>query len=153
MSAGRRVWVFFYGTFMSADVLRDHGVFPKEVVPAKLAGHALSICPRVNLTKANTATAYGALALVTQSELGGIYSGLAHDFGLVYKPETVHAETMNGESCPALCYIAQVMAPGPADEDYVRELAACVRAHGLPESYARHVESFGRDRHDEGKYS
>lgn len=140
---GARTWVFFYGTFMNADVLARHGVFPVEVVPAKLTGFALSIRPRVNLAKSVDAVAYGALALVSQAELDGIYSGLERDFGLVYEPETVLAETMAGARLAARCYIAPVMSAGPADPNYVRELAACVRAHGLPESYAVHVESFG----------
>lgn len=153
---GARVWVFFYGTFMNAEVLAAHGVFPAELVPAKLPGFALSIRPRVNLARSDEAIAYGAIALVTQAELADIYSGLERDFGLLYEPETVTAETMAGERRAALCHAAPVMHPGPADEEYVRELAACVRAHGLPESYALHVESFaggGRDheRHDHGR--
>ena len=140
--AGSRVWVFFYGTFMNADVLAAHGVHPADLLPAKLAGFRLTIRPRVNLSRAEGASAYGALAHVTQAELAGIYSGLEREFGVVYEPETVLAETRNGDRHAALCYIAPVMSPGPADEEYVRELATCARAHGHPESYALHVESF-----------
>ena len=44
-----RVWVFFYGTFMSRDVLINHGVTPTNVVPGKLSGFELYIRPRGNI--------------------------------------------------------------------------------------------------------
>lgn len=142
---GSRVWVFFYGTFMSADVLAEHGVFPRQVVAAKLPGFEVSVRPRVNLTRSDRSSAYGALAFVTHSELESIYSGLKQRFGLIYNPEAVLAETLKGMLRPALCYLAEAMDPGRADPGYVRELAACVRALGLPEWYALHVESFAEN--------
>jgi hypothetical protein len=140
--AGSRVWVFFYGTFMSADVLAKHSVFPRQVVAAKLPGFELSVRPRVNLTRSDRSCAYGALALVTHSELESIYAELKQQFGLIYNPEAVLAETLEGMLRPALCYLVAAMTPGRADPGYVCELAVCVRALGLPEWYARHVESF-----------
>ena len=142
---GSRVWVFFYGTFMSADVLAKHSVFPRRVVAARLPGLELSVRPRVNLTPSDRSSAYGALVFVTHSELVSLYSGLEQQLGLVYRPEAVVAETLEGMLRPALCYLAAEMTPGRADPDYVRELAACVRALGLPEWYALHVESFAKN--------
>jgi hypothetical protein len=54
----------------------------------------------------------------------------------------VLAETLDGALRPALCYLAPEMSDAPADPTYVRQLAECVRALGLPEWYALRVESF-----------
>ena len=145
-----RVWVFFYGTFMSPGVLAEHGVFPAEVVPARLNGFELNVRPRVNLTRIDRACVYGALAAVTHAELAKIYTNLEEVFGLKYLPEPVLAEALDGTLRAALCYIAPHMSDAPAEQGYVDQLAECVRATGLPEWYAVYVESFGPDRGGEG---
>jgi hypothetical protein len=145
-----RVWVFFYGTFMSPGVLAEHGVVPAGVVPARLGGFDLTVRPRVNLTRLDRACVYGALAAVTHDELAKIYSNLEEAFGLKYLPEPVLAEALDGTLRAALCYIAPHMSDAPAEREYVDQLAECVRAMGLPEWYAVYVESFGPDRSEEG---
>jgi hypothetical protein len=55
------VWVFFYGTFMSAKVLRRHGIACEVTYSAKLTGYSLSIRPRVNLTKKTEKNVYGGM--------------------------------------------------------------------------------------------
>ena len=137
-----RVWVFFYGTFMNADVLARHGVRAREVIPARLRGFELTIRPRVNLTPSDRSCAYGAVVAVTHTELDRIYAGLREQFGLVYNPQAAVAETLDGRLRPALVYVADSMTDAAPDRAYVTELAACVRGHGLPEWYALHVESF-----------
>lgn len=141
----RRIRVFFYGTFMSPEVLAKHGVAAREVLPAKVSNFEIYIRPRVNLAPSDGSSVYGAVAGVTHDELDKIYSGLEKSFGLKYLPEAVLAETLGGTCAveAVLCYIAPQMAPGPAAPGYVKELAACVRALNLPESYAVHIESFG----------
>ena len=54
-----RVWVFFYGTFMSRDVLINHGVTPTNVVPGKLSGFELYIRPRGNIVRADRSCVIG----------------------------------------------------------------------------------------------
>jgi len=137
-----RVWVFFYGMFMSRDVLINHGVTPTSVVPGKLSGFELFIGPRGNIVRADRSCVYGALAAVTHDDLDKLYSDLEKSAGLKYLYEPVLAETLDGTLRPALCYIAQDMEDGPADLDYVIQLARCVREAGLPEWYAQFVESF-----------
>ena len=137
-----RVWVFFYGTFMNVGVLADHGVTASETVPARVGGFELTIRPRVNLVASDRWCVYGGLVAVTHEDLARIYSGLDERFGVTYLSEAVLAETRDGALRPALCYVAQHMAAGPADGAYVRHLAACVRGLRLPEWYAMHVESF-----------
>jgi hypothetical protein len=81
---------------------------------------------------------------VTHEELDRIYKGLEKQFGLKYLPEAVLAELIEttAESEPVLCFITAQMEPGAPDPEYVRELATCIRALNLPESYALHIESF-----------
>ena len=139
----QRVWVFFYGTFMDVGVLAEYGVSARTAVAAKVGGFALTIRPRVNLVASDGSWVYGGLVEVTHEDLGQLYRGLEQQYGLTYLPEAVLAETLDGWVRSAMCYVAAHMAAGAADPGYIQQLAACVRALGLPEWYARHVESFG----------
>ena len=141
----RRVRVFFYGTFMNPEVLARYGITARQVTPARVRDLGIYIRPRVNLISKKGESVYGGVVSVTHEELDRIYLGLERDFGLKYLPEAVLAEPIDtsSESEPALCFIAAQMDPGPPDPQYVRELATCVRALNLPESYAVHIESCG----------
>lgn len=142
----RRISVFFYGTFMSPRVLGEFGVVPAEVLPARLSGFELRVCPRVDVRPAERSSVYGALASITHEEAARLYTHLEESFGLKYLPEPVLAETLDGAYRPALCYTAPHMDDAPADQAYINQLADCVRELGLPEWYAAHVESFGPER-------
>ena len=134
---------------MNPSVLAEHGVTPTEVVPARLSGFCLNIRPRVNLARTDRSSVYGALAAVTHDDLAKIYSNLEEVFGLKYLPEPVLAEALDGTLRPALCYIAPHMSEAPAEREYIKQLAECVRAMGHPDWYALHVESFGPERSGE----
>ncbi|MCH8979653.1 MAG: gamma-glutamylcyclotransferase [Armatimonadetes bacterium] len=97
------MWVFFYGTFMSARVLREHGVDCESTVPAVLNGHRLTISPRANLVADPGAVAYGGLALLRDEETDSLYKGLEDDYSLVYKPQSVVTKTFEGDDRAALC--------------------------------------------------
>jgi hypothetical protein len=129
---------------MNPIVLAEYGIIAKDVLPARVAGFDLNIRPRVNLVTSAGANVYGSIACITHEDLEKIYSDMEKRFGLKYLPEAVLVETIAGTLTikPALCYIASFMTPGPAAPEYVRELAECVRALKLPESYALHIESF-----------
>jgi len=142
----KRVRVFFYGTFMHPAVLGEFGVTPAEVVPARLGGFGLRVRPRVNIQRAEGSFVYGALAAITHEEIAKLYAYIDEHFGLKYFPEPVLAEGLDGAYRPALCYVAREMEDAPAEEGYLEQLAGCVRALGLPEWYAEHVESFGAGR-------
>ena len=141
-----RVWVFFYGAFMSPSVLMEHGVTPGRIVAAKLNGFELCIRPRGNLARSERSCVYGVIAEVTHEDLARLYSDLEERFGLKYLPEPVLAEALDGAVRPALSYIAPHMDDGPAASEYVTQLAEAVRAAGLPEWYAELVESFGPEK-------
>ena len=141
-----RVWVFFYGAFMSPRVLSEYGVTPGRIVPARLNGFELSIRPRGNLVRSERFCAYGVITDVTHEDLARLYSDLEERFGLKYLPEPVLAEALDGSVRPVLCYIAPHMDDAPPTSDYIGQLAEAVRAAGLPEWYAEFVESFGPDK-------
>lgn len=142
MTTAVPVHVFFYGTFMLAEVLAKHGVTAGPVIPARVTGFELSIRPRVNLIRKSDAWAFGSVVAVSHEDLNVLYGDLAERLGLTYRPETVVAITETGALLPALCYIAPAMSAAAADPSYVAQLADCVRSLGHPEWYARHVESF-----------
>ncbi|MBV9959958.1 MAG: gamma-glutamylcyclotransferase [Acidobacteria bacterium] len=137
----KRVWVFFYGTFMSPAVLAAEGISVPCVVPARLNGFELTMRSRVNLRRAERSCVYGSLAALTHDELAGLYSKLEQNFKLRYLPEAVVAETLDEALRPALCYIAPQMDEQPPEPEYVQQLAAAVRELGLPEWYASRIES------------
>jgi hypothetical protein len=137
-----RTTVFFYGTFMSSRVLKEHGIQCDLTVPAKLSGYRLSIHPRVNLHPQADAAACGGLAEVTHSELASLYDGLRTTFGINYHPFPVLAELTNGHFQPALCYLSFDVPDAPPDPSYVRALAECAKELSAPEPYLRHILSF-----------
>jgi len=136
------IHVFFYGTFMLARVVAEHGVTVGPVIPARVAGFELTIRPRVNLVRKADAWVFGSVVAVAHADLDALYGDLAERFELTYRPEAVVAITETGALLPALCYIAPAMSAAAPDPSYVAELAECVRSLGHPEWYARHVESF-----------
>ena len=141
--ARSRVWVFFYGTFMSARVLREHGVDCESTVPAVLNGHRLTISPRANLVADPGAVAYGGLALLRDEETDSLYKGLEDDYSLVYKPQSVVTKTFEGDDRAALCYFCTEMEPVQAEQTYVEEMVSCSEELGLPADHVEHVRSFG----------
>ena len=137
-----RVWVFFYGTFMSTRVLRGYGTECERTTPARLRGYRLTISPRANLTADTSSTAYGGLAFVTQSEIDSLYEGLVDEFSLLYKPRRLVVETLDGKDVEALCYLCDDKRPVPPDPKYVEEMVKCCEELGLPGEYIASVTAF-----------
>lgn len=137
-----RVWVFFYGTFMQAKVLREFGIDCAETFPCRVDGYRLTVRPRVNLSPCRSARAYGSLAHVTHCDLEHLYGELDERFGISYLPFPVIAQLEDGAFRPALCYLSFDISDAPADPAYVEELAQCAAALGAPETYLDHIRSF-----------
>ena len=136
------VWVFFYGTFMSARILREHGINCDATIPAKLIGYELSIRPRVNLHNNASAISYGGLAHISHHDISQLYRDLNDNFGITYYPYPVIAELADGSLKPALCYRSFANQDSLADPEYVNELARCATELGAPEAYIDHIKSF-----------
>ena len=139
-----RILVFFYGTFMDTAVLAEYGVAAAGAAAASVGGYELVVGPRVNLVRAPWGRVYGALVAVTHDDVARLYTGLEQRYGIRYAPEAVLAQTRDGQHVAAQSYIAHEMAPGEPAAAYVRQLAGCIRALGLPEWYAAYVESFAQ---------
>lgn len=139
-----KVWVFFYGTFMSARVLRHHGLDCEITYPAKLAGYSLSILPRVNLIKNTEAFSYGGLAFIEQSALAQLYDEVQKTFGFIYYPQPILAEMPDGLVRLALCFISEEFSDGEPDPAYINEMIQCATEMQVPESYILHIKSFGK---------
>ncbi|MCU1265867.1 MAG: hypothetical protein JWM21_2185 [Acidobacteria bacterium] len=140
-----RVWIFFYGTYMDPSVLTANDINSPEVIPARISGYQLCIRPRVNLIPTERSFVYGSIAKLTHDEISKLYGGLEQRFNLKYLPEAVLAQTLDGNLRPALCYIAPHMEESLPSSEYVRQMAAAVRAIGLPEWYATQVESLEKE--------
>jgi hypothetical protein len=133
---------FFYGSYMSLDVLAEVDIVPEAWEVARLDGYDLTIGPRANLVESELASVYGIIATASHEELERLYAHARDVLGEVYWPHAVIVETASGATVPALCYITDTMKPGPAAADYVGRIAGPARAYGFPAWYVERIESF-----------
>ncbi|MEM7412612.1 MAG: gamma-glutamylcyclotransferase family protein [Myxococcota bacterium] len=137
------VAVFFYGSYLNRDVLADVELRPERWEPTRLAGYRLEIRPLANLVLDPTALAYGILAEADHAQLERLYTHAREVLGGVYWPHPVLVESLERPGFePALCYIADALAPGPADPAYVERILGPARSYGFPEPYLAHIASF-----------
>ncbi len=137
-----RVWVFFYGSYMNLDVLREVDLVPGPCEAAALGGFDITIRPRANLVPSERQQVYGILTTATHAELHRLYDHAQQVLGETYLPQAVLARGMNGLWRPALCYIAPDMPPRPAARDYVDRIVKPAREFGFPTWYIDRLQSF-----------
>jgi hypothetical protein len=137
-----KVWVFFYGSYINMDVLREVQLVPEQWEVARLHGFDIRIEPRANLVTAPEHVVYGIVAAATHPELARLYAHARDVLGEVYLPQAVLVETLAGLWRPALCYICPVMVPRPADTAYVERITGPAREYGFPEWYIARLEGF-----------
>src|SRR5579862_2318640 len=107
-----KVWVFFYGSYMNFDVLREVDYVPEESFVARLSGYDIAIRPRANLIRSDERLVYGVAATATHDELDRLYTEHAlGKLGERYRPQAVLVETLVGTFMPALTYICSDMVP------------------------------------------
>lgn len=147
------VWVFFYGSYMNLNVLREVNYVPRHVEVASVAGFDIRIAPRANLVRMDAGRVYGILATAQHDELQRLYHHAEHVLGERYLPEAVLAETRDGVLRPALCYIAPAMEERPAAADYVNRILKPAREHGFPAWYIARLERFLEGHKSSGKGS
>ena len=138
----RKVWTFFYGSYINFDVLKEVGLSPGEYEVARLSGFDIQIQPLANLIKSDEHSVYGIVASATHEELGRLYQHAEHVLGGVYLPEAVLTETKDGKLRPALCYIAPSIEPKPAANEYIDRIVAPAKEYGFPAWYIERLESF-----------
>lgn len=141
-AAEPRVWVFFYGSYMNFDVLKELDLAPAQWEVAKVNGFDIIIQPRGNLRRSDRHCVYGILAAATHNELNRLYAHATDVLGETYFPEAILAETLSGNWMPALCYIAPSMEAKAAANDYVERILKPAREFNFPGWYIERIESF-----------
>jgi hypothetical protein len=136
------VWVFFYGSYINTDVLREVNLVPASVVVAKVSGFDIRIAPRANIVRSPRDCVYGILATATHQELGRLYAHAKDVLGETYLPEAILAEAADGTWRPAMTYICPAMLSRPAERAYVERIAGPARRLGFPTWYVERIESF-----------
>lgn len=137
-----KVWVFFYGSYMNPDVLRDLDLNPDTLEPARLSGFDIVIGPRANLVRSDEHVVYGVCTQATHQELDRLYAHARNVLGEIYLPEPVIAELFDGSLRSALCYLCPDMAPHPAEAGYVERILAPAERFGFPPWYLERIRSF-----------
>ncbi len=129
--AESQVWVFFYGSYINREVLREASLVPAEFEVARLAGFDIVIRPRANLLRSDQHSVYGVLATALHEELRRLYRHAEEVLGEIY----FLVETLDGRLRPALCYIAPAMESKPGSDDYIDRIITPAREYGVPEWY------------------
>jgi cation transport regulator ChaC len=138
-----KVWVFFYGSYINLNVLKEVDLIPDQYEVARLAGFDIRIAPRANLVRSDQHTVYGIIATATHKELERLYVEHAHGkLGELYLPEAVLVQTLDGKLKPAMTYICPAMEPRPAENAYVDRIANPARSFAFPDWYVARLESF-----------
>ncbi len=137
-----KVWVFFYGTFMSSRILKKNGIECEETFPAKICGYSLTIRPRVNLIYCEDSCCYGGLAFVEHGALRHLYQEVHRLYGQMYYPYPVMAELDKDLFRQALCFISEPFDSGTPEPQYINEMIECAKEMDAPNSYIEHIKSF-----------
>lgn len=141
--SGRRVEVFFYGSYINFDVLAEAGIDERPYDLVRLPGYRLHIGPLANLVADEASQAYGILTRLTHNELHRLYNGHAREkLGGVYHPEAVLVFNIDNALMPALCYLSHDMQPAEPDPGYVDRILRPAREYGFPADYLADIESF-----------
>lgn len=142
-NAARRVWVFFYGSNISLDVLRKVEFEPTELDVAKLWGFDIDIRPLANLVHKDGCCVYGTLVKGTHAQIDRLYGDYVQaELGATYRPEAVLCEKLDGSHVPALCFIAEPSRPSSATKDYMSRILEPAKQFGFPDWYVARLEEF-----------
>jgi hypothetical protein len=140
-----KVWVFFYGSYINFDVLKEAGLVPSEWEVARLPGFDIRIAPRANLVRSDRDTVWGINATATHAELDHLYTAHAKGvLGETYLPEAVLTTTADGKLRPSMTYISPHMIARAAEGAYVERIAASAKNFGFPSWYLERIEGFKR---------
>jgi hypothetical protein len=137
-----QVWTFFYGSYLNLHVLRELNIVPQRWEVARLSGFDIRILPHANIVRANPHCVYGIVATASHGELDRLYSHAKDILGETYLPRAVLVETADDKWRPALCYIAPVMEPSTATNEYIDRIVRPAKEYGFPEWYIKRLESF-----------
>jgi hypothetical protein len=136
----RQVTIFFYGLFMSEDVLRQQGLSATHPRMAELPGFDIGIGRRASLYPKADASVWGVAYDLPPDEIARLYGEPSvRD----YRPEAVLARTRSDEPFAALCYNLNPMPQDPPNPAYIADLLALAKQLKLPESYVARLARLG----------
>ena len=139
-----RIDVFFYGSFMSLDVLRGRGFVPATWRTAVVVGYKLVFRPYATLDRAPGEVVYGIICSATHDELRALYAAESWLSG--YEPEAVLVHANGDAVSSALCFVAHGAGDTSPSADYIRRIADAARQHRFPEWYIQQIVRAGDGR-------
>lgn len=140
--AEKKVWVFFYGSFINRQVLARGGLALERFEIARLWGFDIVIETLATLVPSDRHCVFGIACEVTHEQLRTLY---AQDWlGGSYLPEAVLVETQGAQLLPALCFVAPARPPARPANDYLDWITAPAREYGFPDFYIERLERFRR---------
>ena len=140
MTTTRRIPVFFYGSFINVDVLKDADLVPDELVVTRLHGWDIKIAPLATLAPKDRGVVYGVNADCSHEELDRLYS---QAWVGAYLPEPVLVEVVaTGGFVPAITYVKWEEGDARAAADYVERITGPGERLGFPKWYLDHLRSF-----------
>jgi hypothetical protein len=69
ISKSRQISIFFYGSFIRADVMQSGGLVPESIEVARLNGFDISINPHACIFRSVQCCIYGILVKATHAQL------------------------------------------------------------------------------------
>jgi hypothetical protein len=129
----RAIYVFFYGLFMDAELLRANGLHPTNGRQACVSGMALRISRRATLVPDPARSVHGFVFGLSHQEVERLY---AEPSVSAYRPEAVIAQLVDGSYIPALCFnLPPSNETAEANPEYAEKLRMVANRLGLPADY------------------
>ena len=136
----RPIDVFFYGSFMDADLLRANGFQPTNGRRAHVSGMALRVGRRAALAPDPASTVHGFVFGLSHQEIDRLY---LEPSVAMYRPEAVIAHLEDRSPVPALCFnLPPAGEPEPANsENNPRNCALSARGWDCRRTISRPFDS------------
>src|SRR2546426_11825201 len=124
--------VFFYGSFMDTEVLRNLGVVPKKVETAELKNWSIIFSPLATIVRSEGDSVYGTIAELSQDQVRMLYTrdDLKH-----YNPVDITVATKRSKGVSAQCYISKPSTGQNPSEEYLRRVIQAAERLGFPPVY------------------
>jgi len=128
----RRVTVFFYGLFMSEELLKRRGLNPTNRRMTEVENFEIHVGKRASLLPKIGSSVWGIAFDLSAEEVTALYSEPAV---ADYRPEAVLARSARGEVFAALCYNTDPSNDSIADQAYLEKLIEIATNEELPPAY------------------
>lgn len=131
----KKVWVFFYDSYMNMALLQERDIVPESIDVAKLSGFDIVVGPEANVVARFDTSVFGVLTTATHAELKRLYEE-------PYFPEAVIVQLLDGSIQAALCYMAHSIKVQPANNAVLDCIVQGAKKYGFSQSYIKHLESY-----------